>query len=299
MHMWAHTNTACSGRPMRGRQPGTPEDVSMNQLARLAICGVLCAVPLTAHGQGSYAGQPHTCRVTISVTEFKSPERVWWGHMDRSFGNYLAFERAAIPEATPETPAVEFPPILFDLDKSDIRPDAMPILAKVIHYLQANPGKQVKVAGHCCDLASNEYNMALGQRRADSVKAYLVPHGIDAGRIATVSYGEERLAFPPGPQRHLNRRAVIHVTRQGAASAGTPVSEAPSVRGAEPAVHDASAQAIAREPVPDAQASSEEPALNPEASSSQAAAEEPAPAQDAGLPRLNLLEPSILPGGEG
>jgi peptidoglycan-associated lipoprotein len=83
-------------------------------------------------------------------------------------------------------------PIYFDFDKSDIRPDAAATLDRKIPWLTANPGMRIRIEGNADERGSDEYNLALGQRRAASAKKYLVEHGVDAGRFDLVSYGEER-----------------------------------------------------------------------------------------------------------
>ncbi len=83
-------------------------------------------------------------------------------------------------------------PIYFDFDKSDIRTDAAATLDRKIPWLQANPGMRIRVEGNADERGSDEYNLALGQRRAAAAKRYLVERGIDAGRFDLVSYGEER-----------------------------------------------------------------------------------------------------------
>ncbi len=82
--------------------------------------------------------------------------------------------------------------ILFDFDRSDLRTDARSTLDRKVAFFQANPSMRIRVSGHADERGSDEYNLALGQRRASSAKAYLVQQGIDAGRIDIVSYGEER-----------------------------------------------------------------------------------------------------------
>ncbi len=84
--------------------------------------------------------------------------------------------------------------IHFDLDKSNIRGDDMGSLDQKVAILQANPDLRIRVGGHCDERGSDEYNLALGNRRAQSAKQYLVSHGIDASRIETQSWGEERPA---------------------------------------------------------------------------------------------------------
>jgi peptidoglycan-associated lipoprotein len=82
--------------------------------------------------------------------------------------------------------------IQFDYDKSDIRPDAKPILENIAMDLKANPAKYLLVEGHCDERGTNEYNLALGERRALATREYLVTLGIAPEKIDTISYGEER-----------------------------------------------------------------------------------------------------------
>ena len=83
-------------------------------------------------------------------------------------------------------------PIYFDFDKLTIRPDAAATLDRKVPYLQANPGMRIRIEGNADERGSDEYNLALGQRRAGSAKRYLVERGIAADRFDVVSYGEER-----------------------------------------------------------------------------------------------------------
>jgi peptidoglycan-associated lipoprotein len=82
--------------------------------------------------------------------------------------------------------------IHFDLDRSNIRADDMGRLDQKVAILQANPDLRIRIGGHCDERGSDEYNLALGNRRAQASKQYLVSHGIDASRIETQSWGEER-----------------------------------------------------------------------------------------------------------
>jgi len=80
----------------------------------------------------------------------------------------------------------------FDYDKSDIRPDAQMTLQADAAFLKAHPELAVQIVGHCDARGSAEYNLALGSRRAESVKQYLVSQGVDASRITTNSVGKEQ-----------------------------------------------------------------------------------------------------------
>lgn len=107
--------------------------------------------------------------------------------------------------------------IHFDFDQSDLRADDRSILDTKVPILQANPGVTIRVAGHTDERGSDEYNLALGQRRAAAVKAYLVQHGIADGRIETISYGEEHPVAQGSDESawSQNRRAEFEITAGG------------------------------------------------------------------------------------
>ena len=87
-------------------------------------------------------------------------------------------------------------PILFDYDKYNIRADQEPRLLAIATWLKQNANVRFTTEGHADERGSQEYNIALGDERAASVKKYLVGQGIADARINTVSYGEERPAVP-------------------------------------------------------------------------------------------------------
>jgi peptidoglycan-associated lipoprotein len=82
--------------------------------------------------------------------------------------------------------------IYFDYDKSDVRPDAVPVLQGNAEWLRAHPNATIVAEGNCDERGSEEYNLGLGDRRATAAKDYLVSLGIDANRIRTISYGKEK-----------------------------------------------------------------------------------------------------------
>lgn len=104
-----------------------------------------------------------------------------------------------IPEVKPETttiepivkPKLKLSPIYFDLDKSEIRPADAEILKTNSQILKDNPESEVTIEGYCCPLGTSEYNMALGWRRANETKEYMMKLGIESSRLSTISYGEE------------------------------------------------------------------------------------------------------------
>lgn len=124
------------------------------------------------------------------------------------------------PETKVEKPvAIELnlATIYFDFDKSDIRPGDAQILQR--NYDQINSAVRsgqrpaITIEGHCDPIGTSEYNMALGMRRAEAAKAYLVKLGVDASLLSTISYGEERLVTTDESRYELNRRAEFKVTK--------------------------------------------------------------------------------------
>jgi len=86
--------------------------------------------------------------------------------------------------------------IYFEFDKSDLSDLSRQILAEKAELLKAHPSLTLVIEGHCDERGTNEYNMALGERRARAAYEYLVLMGIEAGRMTIISYGEEYPAVP-------------------------------------------------------------------------------------------------------
>jgi peptidoglycan-associated lipoprotein len=81
--------------------------------------------------------------------------------------------------------------VMFDFDSSALRPDAMATLKDNAEKIKAVPGVIVQVAGHCDERGTQEYNLALGERRALAVRNYLIQLGVSGDRLVTISYGKE------------------------------------------------------------------------------------------------------------
>lgn len=104
--------------------------------------------------------------------------------------------------------------IHFDFDSSAITPEAAEILKKKAQFLADNAAANVNVEGHCDERGTNEYNMALGDRRAQAAKKYLVELGVADSRLSTVSFGEEKplVAGAKNEEDHAkNRRGHFEV----------------------------------------------------------------------------------------
>ncbi|MCK4303398.1 MAG: peptidoglycan-associated lipoprotein Pal [Candidatus Eisenbacteria sp.] len=108
-----------------------------------------------------------------------------------------------------EPTRLELEDVFFDFDKSNLRSDAREALKLNAKALQDNPSFRILIEGHCDERGTREYNMALGDRRANTARDFIVRYGISASRIETISYGEER-PFATGHDETewaLNRRA--------------------------------------------------------------------------------------------
>jgi peptidoglycan-associated lipoprotein len=117
-------------------------------------------------------------------------------------------DRTAMP-----TEAHELQTIYFDYDSSALSEDTKQRLDQNAEWIKTHTGVTVQVEGHCDERGSTEYNLNLGQRRADAVREHLVGRGIDAARLITISYGEER-PIDPGHDEAAwskNRRAQFLV----------------------------------------------------------------------------------------
>jgi peptidoglycan-associated lipoprotein len=118
-------------------------------------------------------------------------------------GSATASTHVTVTVAAAATPAPAGPTIeemftkevqdaFFDYDKAEIRGDARQALSKTADFLRSYPQVAIVIEGHCDERGSTEYNVALGDRRSDSAKDFLVAQGVAADRIQTVSYGKER-----------------------------------------------------------------------------------------------------------
>lgn len=107
--------------------------------------------------------------------------------------------------------------INFDFDMAVIRPPDQSTLDRKAAILQANPNVRLRISGHADERGSDEYNLALGNRRAAAAKRYLENKGIDGGRMEVVSYGEERPLNPGTDETAYaqNRRDEFEITAGG------------------------------------------------------------------------------------
>jgi peptidoglycan-associated lipoprotein len=124
-------------------------------------------------------------------------------------------EMGVSEEAAPTAALPELQRIFFDFDQYVLTDEARQTLADNAAYLKANSGAEVKIEGHCDERGSDEYNLALGERRALAAKNYLVSLGISPDRLSIISYGEEMPLDPAHDEAAWakNRRAEFKVVR--------------------------------------------------------------------------------------
>jgi outer membrane protein OmpA-like peptidoglycan-associated protein len=109
-----------------------------------------------------------------------------------------------------------FEDVHFDFDRYSLRAEATRILDEAIKAMTEDPNLRITVEGHTCNIGTTEYNLALGERRSNAVRDYLASRGINASRLQSVSYGEERPKHDNTREetRRLNRRAAMTVRLQ-------------------------------------------------------------------------------------
>ncbi len=103
--------------------------------------------------------------------------------------------------------------VFFDFDKSDLKPEARKTIEPWSAWLKQYPNVSVTIEGHCDERGTREYNLALGERRANAAKNFLTSLGVDARRVSTISYGKERPAVVGSNEAawSQNRRGVMVV----------------------------------------------------------------------------------------
>lgn len=149
--------------------------------------------------------------LTVSCTDDKPKEVV--DPVASAESTAPAIPDAPAPEA-PAQPDMSASTIFFAYDDYSLSTEAQSELARIGEYLKTNPNAVVQVEGHCDERGTVEYNLALGERRAQSVKSFLVNLGVTDQRLTTISYGEEKPAMEGHDESawSKNRRAGFVLT---------------------------------------------------------------------------------------
>ena len=127
-----------------------------------------------------------------------------------------ASDTVTVQVVSPVVQEFVFEDVHFDFDRYTLRPGAIRVLDEAVAALEERPSRQIEIEGHTCNIGTTEYNLALGDRRAQAVRDYLVSRGVSGNRLRTVSYGEERPSHDNAREetRRLNRRAAMIVRVQ-------------------------------------------------------------------------------------
>ena len=179
------------------------------------------AVPLPQPDTNCGCGEPRSCYwwwPTEPASNVNDQEL--WGNRGIVYSCWIQPEPPAPPPPPPVEPTKPertlplFNHVLFDYDKATLKPEGRAEIDKVVAEMKLHEGDTVLIEGHASNEGSDAYNMALGQRRADAVRDYMVQMGIAPNRIQTISYGESRpaVANDTPANRKLNRRAVFVIT---------------------------------------------------------------------------------------
>jgi outer membrane protein OmpA-like peptidoglycan-associated protein len=130
--------------------------------------------------------------------------------------NKTASDTVNIQVIRPPAKTYTFEDVHFDFDRYSLRPEATRVLDEAVNAMREDATLRLTIEGHTCNIGTAEYNLALGDRRANAVRAYLVSRGVSADRLQTISYGEERPKYDNAREetRRLNRRAAMVVRLQ-------------------------------------------------------------------------------------
>ena len=178
-------------------------------------------------------GDPLAYEWSVPAGEFQDPEnretRVWQAPdspgpvpvtvtVDDGRGG-MATDTTTITVVEPPPPPRRewvFEDVHFDFDRYSLRAGAARVLDQVVAAMEEDPNLTIQIEGHTCNIGTAEYNLALGERRANSVEEYLTSRGVDTGRLSTISYGEEQPQHENSREetRRLNRRAAMVVRLQ-------------------------------------------------------------------------------------
>jgi peptidoglycan-associated lipoprotein len=194
------------------------EQIKMKCFSKKALLQCVLLLAVTVLFAAGCAKKP--AATTTAIPETTVSEDMGQDMMQTEGLDEMALGESAIEEgasefgvATSTVPALQS--ISFEFDQYTLSSEAQDVLVGNAAYLQANPGMKIRIEGYCDERGSDEYNLALGQRRALAAKNFLVSLGIDPQRLAVISYGEELPLDPTASEEAyaLNRRAEFKAER--------------------------------------------------------------------------------------
>lgn len=195
----------------------------MHRLRSLAVLGIVAATTLVA----ACKKKPETAVTPSTPTTAPTPtcDKACQDSIAKARSDSIAraaeererAEAEARNRASAAARAAIEKKVYFDYDQSELSAESRATLDAKIPILRANPQMRLRIAGNADERGSDEYNLALGQRRAAAAKRYLSDQGIDAGRMDIVSYGEERPAVEGDTEEawKMNRRDEFEIVAGG------------------------------------------------------------------------------------
>ena len=180
--------------------------MQMNTVLKLGMAALLVSVLAACSSTGSDTGQSTT-----------TPTTGTGGNNTADNGRAATPQGAGgtqslTPDQLREQQMLAVTVFYFDFDKSDLKPEAREALVYHANRLKANPGMHIRLEGHADERGTREYNLALGERRAQAVERYLLVQGVPSSQMETISYGEERPVDTGTTEAAYakNRRVEIH-----------------------------------------------------------------------------------------
>lgn len=163
------------------------------------VLALLVTVSISACAKKKISSEPPAATTSDEEARRRAEEEAKQRELERQkalkeeeLGEEKLSEKMAAERTESARTIFENEDIHFEFDSIRLTPVAQEILEKKASWLHANPDAKVTIEGHCDSRGTNEYNLALGEGRAQSAKAFLVDLGIDPARLNTISYGEER-----------------------------------------------------------------------------------------------------------
>jgi peptidoglycan-associated lipoprotein len=176
--------------------------------ANFPVQRIFCRVPVLAIALAVFSGCA-TSDQAATPKLFSAPESLNNPHTSAAARSLSAMEAIGRGLAAVTPPGAALQDVYYQFDSVNLELDAQEILTKNAAWLRANPKVRVEIEGHCDDIGSAEYNLALGAKRAQAARDFLLTQGIDPDRLVTISYGKEAPAcFETTEEcRVKNRRA--------------------------------------------------------------------------------------------
>ncbi len=214
------TMLACGGRPPSDSMEAARNAIDMSAAAEpCAEAEFRAAQSLLEQAEEAFAARDYARARQLADAATLQAERARQTAIDNAEDcDIMRTMEEAVDEAqeeretdvTASDPSYEFAPVYFDFDQAALTEGMRDTLNAHAEQMILGERLQMRVEGHCDRLGSTEYNLALGDLRARTVKEYLVRRGVPAGRVSTVSYGAE---IPVSARDRENRRAEFRVRR--------------------------------------------------------------------------------------